>query len=156
MSNDLIDLMREFGVEVRLLGTDEEPNPCEAKIADMLTEIHTLRTRIASERQAGAVSDEGLREVFIRSQDHAFHEECVTIGESIDAGIRAVRAALAPVPQIPEGWILNSIDTAEGGQYACLLSTQIAEDDFIEVEGVGPTWLDALNNAIAAAKEAGE
>lgn len=47
-SNDLIGLMKEFGVEVRMLGTDEEPNPNGVAMADMLTEIHRLRNRVAA------------------------------------------------------------------------------------------------------------
>ena len=42
-SNDLVAMMREFGVEVRMLGTEEEPSPNGLALGAMLMEIHRLR-----------------------------------------------------------------------------------------------------------------
>lgn len=42
-TNPLIDLMKEYGVEVWMLGSNEKPDPMSIKVADMLTEIHRLR-----------------------------------------------------------------------------------------------------------------
>jgi hypothetical protein len=64
-TNDLIDLMREYGVEVYMLGTDEESSPTGVALADMLTEIHMLRSRLAAarisaERQPVQAAPEGV------------------------------------------------------------------------------------------------
>lgn len=41
---DLIDLMREFGVEALVLGPLDEPDPSSPALAAMLEEIHRLRS----------------------------------------------------------------------------------------------------------------
>lgn len=46
-SNELLDLMREYGVKVEMLGTEEEPSPNSLAIGDMLLEIHGLRAKVA-------------------------------------------------------------------------------------------------------------
>lgn len=45
-SNDLVAMMQEFGIEVRMLGTEEEPSPNGLALGAMLTEIHRLRNLI--------------------------------------------------------------------------------------------------------------
>lgn len=42
-SNELIALMREFNLEVKMLGPSDDPDPSSPDIAAMLTEIHRLR-----------------------------------------------------------------------------------------------------------------
>lgn len=70
------------------------------------------------------ITDEELRQLFIQEQERAFFggEKWVTIDESIDAGIRAVRAALQPAPVVPDGWTLGLLHwhTTEK-QYDCEL-----------------------------------
>ncbi len=48
MSNELIDTMREFGVEARVLGPLDEPDPASSALAAMLEEIHRLRGALAA------------------------------------------------------------------------------------------------------------
>jgi hypothetical protein len=60
-TDDLIDLMREYGVEVHMLGTDEDAEPSSTAMCDMLTEIHTLRSRISAETAALAVAEPIIR-----------------------------------------------------------------------------------------------
>lgn len=173
MSNDLIDLMREYGIEVQMLGTDESPSPAEVALAHMLTEIHTLRSRNAAERQPVPVSDEELDAIFWKH--HMSHLQGTT--DTMPhlppeyRGVRAVRAALGPaVPVIPEGWwsveltkSLLSVDEQDWREederipLGHIKAEVWMQDDQESVFfGVGSTWLDALTAAIAAIAAAKE
>jgi hypothetical protein len=119
-----------------------------------------IAARIAAERHQ-PVSDNALWGIYHAAYCKArFHPDSnpddLVPGEveanAIMAGIRAVRAAIGTaVPSIPEGWELNNISSgiANGEvDYGAALTN----GNRVEF-GYGPTWLDALNAAIEAAKE---
>jgi hypothetical protein len=67
----------------------------------------------------------------------------------------AVRAAVQPGPVMPEGWALDCLERysfQDGDRYVCVITKQVSEDDFAEVEGQDDTWQEALASAITAAE----
>jgi hypothetical protein len=109
--------------------------------------------RIAAER-VPAVSDEDLSDLFLL---HVTTSD--VLSGDVSEGIRAVRAALGPaVPVIPEGWRLWSLTMGLDG-YKAILEKRDSPGEWRHVQdnrltnGTGHTWLDALNAAIAAARD---
>jgi hypothetical protein len=65
-----------------------------------------------------------------------------------------ISAERQPVPVIPEGWELNNISSGiVNGEVD--YGAALTNGNRVEF-GYGPTWLDALNAAIEAAKESDE
>jgi hypothetical protein len=152
MSEDLIGLMREYGIGVQMLGTNESPDPASKAMFAMLAEIHNLRSRISAERQP-QVSDEELE----TRVEELIGQHTDGTDWSFDEGmgvavIRAVRAALGPaVPVIPEGWSLGAImrplELVDGIKpYIVILERA---SDWKRVEAMRATWHDAMTAAIA-------
>jgi hypothetical protein len=124
-TNDLVDLMREFGVEVRMLGTDEEPSPTGVALADMLTEIHTLRSRISAERHP--VSDRIARNIWLTLTGRmpnarlileydlprvAGRPEEISIPLDADDFTSAVRAAIGPAVPVSDEELVDILQRA--------------------------------------------
>jgi hypothetical protein len=105
-------------------------------------ESANVAARISAERQP--VSDEELASIFADAIEAAYtRNPSETDGQHIIAGIRAVRAAIAPqVPVISDGW---QVDHA-----ACCL-TRVADQR--DIHRTGSNWMAALTAAIEAAKE---
>jgi hypothetical protein len=154
--NDLTDLIREYGVEVHMLGTGEEPTPTGVVLADMLTEISTLRSRISAERQPVSDDVSGRIADVLHSRHRVFLaqpacDECERLAGHIISD-DVVRAALGPAaPVIPDGWRLRHIIPV-GPAFRAVLDWE----DWKSISAVAYTPNDALTAAIAAAKESEE
>jgi hypothetical protein len=141
-TDDLIDLMREYGVEVHMLGTDEDAEPSSTAMCDMLTEIHTLRSRISAERQPVQAIDDLYEK--LAAIEHArwadwqryMHSQCVVNDDG----------SLTIPPSLVTHWERQIATPYDD------LSEHEKQSDRDQVSRYWPL-LAALNEAIAAAKE---
>lgn len=158
MKNELIDMMREFNLEARMLGPLENPDPSSPAIAAMLDEIHRLRTALAN-TPAPDVSDEGLAEVFSSAvSSHSIAHWLSSPREQTIFGIQAVRQVLASstvavdVPELPDAWWTYEITKRDGHLEADIW---LADEDETILSGVGASPEEAIVAAIANATSEG-
>ena len=105
--------------------------------------------RLAAERVP--VSDEELLDIFVRSRNEYFAATISDDHVACDlAGIRAVRAAIAPQPVIPERLDHVEIEKMDDGGWRCVThwAGSLYRHDFF-----GATPFDALTAACEAAKD---
>lgn len=119
-----------------------------------------IAARLAATRAQPTVSDEELYRVYIKAAAQAVRgipwgDDRIPTTVEREAGIAAVRAALTPgpvpqVPVIPEGWRLLRLEwnIMTPNTYDAVLGS-----DEGSIWETGPTWQEALAEAIKAAGE---
>lgn len=110
------------------------------------------------ESERATVSDAELGVIFAETLEREHAKGAASnkqeLGQQFMAGVRAVRAALSPVPQIPEGWTISDDRPKHGGRY--VISLRRPSEHGLSFEwrwGEGANRDDALNAAIQQTKE---